>query len=87
MSLFRQDFLAVNGFNEDFVGWGKEDSELAVRLYKQGLLRKDLKFRACCFHLYHQHYSREDLDRNIALLEAAMQSTTVYCANGVDKYT
>ncbi|HTZ17984.1 MAG TPA: glycosyltransferase family 2 protein [Dissulfurispiraceae bacterium] len=86
MSLYRQDFLAVNGFNEDFVGWGKEDSELVVRLYKHGLLRKDLKFRACCFHLYHPHYSRDNLERNIRLLEAAQQDTTVYCTNGADKY-
>jgi glycosyltransferase involved in cell wall biosynthesis len=86
ISLFRSDFFAVNGFNEDFIGWGKEDSELVVRLYKRGLLRKDLKFRACCFHLYHTHYSSDKLERNIKLLEAAQNSDTVYCPNGLDKY-
>jgi glycosyltransferase involved in cell wall biosynthesis len=86
MSLYRSDFLAVNGFNEDFVGWGKEDSELAVRLYKNGIMRKDLKFRACCFHLYHAHFDRDNLKKNINLLEAAQLSTTIYCANGADKY-
>ena len=40
-ALYRKDFLAVNGLNEDFVGWGREDSELAVRLFKYGLKRKD----------------------------------------------
>ncbi|MDX1407881.1 MAG: glycosyltransferase family 2 protein, partial [Saprospiraceae bacterium] len=28
LSMFREAFEKVNGFNEDFVGWGKEDSEL-----------------------------------------------------------
>ncbi|HSW64682.1 MAG TPA: glycosyltransferase family 2 protein [Dissulfurispiraceae bacterium] len=85
LSIFRKDFLAVNGFNEDFVGWGKEDSELVARLYKHGLYRKDLKFRACCFHLYHKHYSRENLEKNIQLLQASVNAPA-FCANGVDKY-
>ena len=32
MAFFREDFLSVNGFNEDFVGWGREDSEFGARL-------------------------------------------------------
>lgn len=32
MSFFKSDFLAVNGFNEDFVGWVKDDSELVVKI-------------------------------------------------------
>ncbi len=86
MSMFRTDFLAVNGFNEDFEGWGKEDSELAVRLFRNGTLRKDVKFRACCFHLYHSHFDRSGLRRNEELLERALGSEERFCRNGVDKY-
>lgn len=86
MSFFRKDVIAVNGFNEDFTGWGKEDSELAVRFYKYGLRRKDLKFRACCYHLYHNLYSRDNLKRNIALLEKAKSDSDYFCKNGIDKY-
>ncbi len=86
MSFFRTDLFQVNGFNEDFEGWGKEDSELVVRLYKLGVRRKDLKFRGCCFHLFHPHYSSDKLERNIKLLEEAKGSDTVYCPSGLDKY-
>lgn len=86
MSFFKSDFLAVNGFNEDFVGWGKEDSELVVRFYKLGLMRKDVKFRLCCYHLWHEEFSRDRLKQNIALLEDAMSQEGYYCTNGVDKY-
>lgn len=86
MSFYRNDFIAVNGFNEDFEGWGKEDSELAVRLYKYGLKRKDLKFRACCYHLFHPYYDRDNLERNIGLLEKAQVASGYFCSNGVDKY-
>jgi hypothetical protein len=57
-----------------------------VRLYRNGVWRKDLKFRACCFHLYHDNYGRDKLEHNIGLLEAARKDTLIYCANGVDKY-
>ena len=86
MSFFRKDFITVNGFNEDFEGWGKEDSELVVRFYKYGLRRKDIKFRAYCIHLYHTEYSRENLGGNIAILDKAISSNGFFCKNGIDKY-
>ncbi len=86
MSFFRKDFITVNGFNEDFEGWGKEDSELVVRFYQVGLRRKDIKFRAYCIHLYHTEYSRENLGENIALLDRAISRNEFFCKNGIDKY-
>lgn len=86
MSMFGKDFFSVNGFNEDFLGWGKEDSELVARLYKLGVKRKDVKFRACCFHLFHELYDRGNVDRNIALLQESIKKVEHYCKNGVDKY-
>ena len=86
MSFFKKDFIAVNGFNEDFEGWGKEDSELVVRFYKYGLKRKDVKFRSCCYHLFHQPFSRENLEKNIALLDYAQKNGGYFCENGLDKY-
>lgn len=86
ISFFKKDFIAINGFNEDFEGWGKEDSELVVRFYKYGLKRKDVKFRACCYHLYHQSFSRENLKKNIALLNYAKKNDEYFCKNGLDKY-
>lgn len=86
MSVFRRDFLAVNGFNEDFKGCGKEDSELVARLYRFGIKRKDIKFRASCFHLYHEFFDRDRLDRNIELLQQSINSDGYYCKNGVDQY-
>lgn len=87
MSFFRKDIVAVNGFNEDFEGWGKEDSELAERFYKYGLKRKDLKFRACCYHLHHKDFDRAGLEANIRLLEKTAAGESYFCPNGMDKYT
>ena len=39
-SCWKKDFIIVNGYNEDMVGWGFEDSELSVRLINKGLFKK-----------------------------------------------
>jgi glycosyltransferase involved in cell wall biosynthesis len=84
MGIFRADVVAVNGFNHDFEGWGREDSEFAVRLFKHGLVRKEHSFRAICYHLWHPENSRTRLSDNDRLLEAAMVADTSVCRNGLN---
>ena len=86
-ALYREDFLAVNGLNEDFIGWGREDSELAVRLLKYGLKRKDVPFSAIVFHLWHEENVNETFDRNETILAEAIKSSSFYCKNGICKQT
>ncbi|MDI6736610.1 MAG: glycosyltransferase family 2 protein [bacterium] len=85
-SLFKKDFIKVNGFNEAFQGWGREDSELAVRLFNSRLYRKNIKFSAIQYHLYHSEHDRTNLSKNDYLLELAKQKKFTYCENGLDKY-
>ena len=85
MSFFREDIFAVNGFNEDFTGWGREDSELAVRLYRYGLKRKSHPFMAICFHLWHEPNSTDNLKANDAILEDSVRSREYCCKNGLEK--
>jgi len=83
MGFFSKDIAAVNGFNQDFVGWGREDSELAVRLYRYGLRRKGHPFMAICFHLWHEGYDRATLEINDQLLSNTMESDEYFCPNGL----
>ncbi len=85
MGFFREDLMAVNGFNEDFVGWGREDSELAARLYKYGLGRKSHPFRALCFHLWHEENDRSGLEKNEELLADVLARPEYRCKNGISK--
>ncbi len=84
MGVFRADVVAVNGFNHDFEGWGREDSEFAVRLFKHGLIRKEHPFRAICYHLWHPENPRTRVPDNDRLLERAMAADTCVCHNGLD---
>ena len=84
-ALYRKDLLAINGLNEDFVGWGREDSELAVRLLKNGLKRRNAPFSAIVFHLWHEEHGKESLAENDKLLAEAIKSPRSYCKNGICK--
>jgi len=83
MGFFREDIFSVNGFNQNFVGWGREDSELAVRLFRYGLRRKSHAFMAICYHLWHQENERDRLSVNDELLQKLIESDEYFCPNGL----
>lgn len=85
-AFWKKDALAVNGFNEDFVGWGREDSEFAVRLMNSGVRRRNLKFLATAYHLHHTICSRAHLPANDDILARAIADKLIRCGNGIDKY-
>jgi glycosyltransferase involved in cell wall biosynthesis len=83
MGFFRKDIFAVNGFNQDFVGWGREDTELAIRFRGYGLKRKEHPFMAVCFHLWHEENDRRHLAVNDELLKRTINSNEYICSNGL----
>lgn len=84
MSFFKKDCLKVNGFNNEIEGWGREDSEFVVRLMKSGLVRKNIKFNAIQFHLYHPENNRTTLDKNDLILNKAIKNSSYFCENGIN---
>ena len=84
MGLFRKDVVAVNGFNHAFTGWGREDSEFVIRLYRHGLARREHPFRAICYHLWHRENPREHLEQNDRLMAEVLEAGTAYCEEGLD---
>jgi GT2 family glycosyltransferase len=86
LAIWRDDLIRVNGYNEAFTGWGREDSELAVRLMNAGVRRLDVRGRALCYHLWHPPASRANLLANDQLLEAAMAQKAVWCESGLSAH-
>jgi predicted glycosyltransferase involved in capsule biosynthesis len=79
--------MKVNGFNEAFEGWGREDSELVIRMLNLGLNRRYLKFSAVGYHLYHQENERASLADNDLLLAKTVSENLVRCEDGLDRYS
>ena len=84
MGLWREDALRVNGFDERFVGWGREDSEFTQRLLNSGLRRRRMRCGGVAFHLHHEERSREAVGGNDALLEETLRQGRVRCERGID---
>ena len=52
-SIWREDFERVNGFDENFEGWGGEDDDLGRRLRRAGIRLKSIVATTHAFHLWH----------------------------------
>lgn len=86
LAIWRTDLVRVNGYNEAFIGWGREDSELAVRLTNSGARRLDLRGRALCYHLLHPPVSRAELVGNDELLAKAILEKHARCEQGLSRH-
>jgi predicted glycosyltransferase involved in capsule biosynthesis len=86
LAFFKEDCMAINGFNEDFIGWGREDSEFAVRLLNRGIKRQNIKFNAIAYHLHHKENNRSCLPQNDTILKNTIEKKLAWCDNGIDKY-
>jgi glycosyltransferase involved in cell wall biosynthesis len=69
LAVWRSDLERVNGFDAAYTGWGKEDSDLVVRLLHAGVRRKDGRFATGVLHLWHPPADRSDLPQNESRLE------------------
>ncbi|GIU14887.1 MULTISPECIES: glycosyltransferase family 2 protein [unclassified Shewanella] len=82
-AFWRDDVYRVNGFNNDFEGWGPEDIEFFQRLFNTGLKCKKLNFKSNCYHIYHPSSSTASLAHNHKLLDDTIKQQLVECENGL----
>ena len=86
-AIHKSDIEKVNGFDENYVGWGQEDDDLGRRLYLAGIMPNPVMDTARVSHIWHErdasapqkwaegrnveYFSRKDIDP--------------YCKNGTKK--
>src|SRR5262249_8183960 len=63
-ALWRRDLDPVDGFDAAFTGWGREDSDIFVRMIRHGVCRKDGRLGATVLHLWHPEADRSRLGAN-----------------------
>lgn len=85
-SFFKSDFIAVNGYNENFRGWGREDSELALRFHNNGVLSKRIRYAGIVFHIWHKALSKDNLDTNDSIEKRTIRDKITRTELGVDQY-
>jgi glycosyltransferase involved in cell wall biosynthesis len=83
LAIWRSDLDRVDGFDADYSGWGKEDSDIIVRLLHAGVRRKDGVFATGVIHLWHAEADRSQLTDNERKLETVVVGDRVRAQCGM----
>lgn len=83
LAVWRADLDRIDGFDASFNGWGKEDSDLLVRLLHAGVRRKDGAFATGVIHLWHPEADRSLLLRNEQRLAEVVASRRIRATSGM----
>lgn len=81
---WKEDLVAVNGFNED-MKYGGQDRELGERLVNRGLRGKQIRYSAVCVHLDHKrsYKTPESIRFNQAVRAETRSKKKVWTENGI----
>jgi glycosyltransferase involved in cell wall biosynthesis len=85
LAVWRCDLERVDGFDASFNGWGREDSDLLIRLLRCGLRRKDGRFATGVIHLWHPDADRARLAANDARLDAVLHGNRTRAQRGLSQ--
>jgi len=86
LGIWKKDLVEVNGYDESYEGWGKEDSDLAARLYHAGRQRKFVHGRAIVYHLNHPPASRAQVPDAEKRLQETISSGRTKALRGLDQH-
>ena len=83
LGVWRSDLERIDGFDAAFNGWGREDSDLLVRLLHAGVRRKDGNFATGVLHLWHPEADRSSFEDNHDRLVDTLRSKRIVATIGV----
>lgn len=86
MAFWRDDLIAVNGYDERMVGYGGEDLDLSLRLINLGRQLRLLRFGGIEFHLHHKEVPRDPTSANAHLALQQFADGVSRCEFGLDQY-
>lgn len=85
-SCFKEDLLAINGFNEE-MDYGGLDREVGERLFNLGVLAKQIRYSAICLHLDHErkYADKSKILNNLAIRKFNKKNNITWIKNGIKK--
>ncbi|CAM4015619.1 glycosyltransferase [Arcobacter cloacae] len=86
-SCFKENFLKINGFNEDFINPAEgEDVDPSWRFREVGIELKSIRLVANIAHLYHEKRFDDDIGKiNREIMDKTKIENVFYCKNGIEK--
>jgi glycosyltransferase involved in cell wall biosynthesis len=87
VGIWREDYERINGYDENFQGWGCEDDDLRLRLRRAGVRIESILPWTHTYHLWHPvdvtYPDKWRAGRNVAYLKR--RGVLVRCRNGLVK--
>lgn len=84
MAFWKEDLIKINGFDERYTSWGREDSDIAMRMMHAGVKRINLKWAALCYHLH--HHVEQKASNNDHLLFEVIRTKSILSQIGIDQH-
>lgn len=83
---WKEDMLAINGFNES-MQYGGLDREFGERLVNMGIRSKQIRYSAICVHLDHSrpYKNKELIERNKEIRRNVKANKIIKTPNGIEK--
>jgi glycosyltransferase involved in cell wall biosynthesis len=87
IGIWRTDYQRINGFDENFEGWGWEDDDLGQRLRRAGVRLRSILAWTMTFHMWHPTDATFPEPGRISRNQQYMQRSgaLVRCRNGLVK--
>lgn len=87
LGVWKQDIFMINGFDNQFIDHGGEDTDLVLRLINGGIKRKLASHTSPVIHLYHKRQSSVDSGKAYKdkAFEALRQDNVVKVRNGLNE--
>ena len=86
LAVWRSDLDRIDGYDANFSGWGREDSDLIVRLIRSGVRRKDGIFATGVLHLWHPEADRARLAENQHRLDQVIAGDRIRAERGLSAF-
>lgn len=83
LAFWREDYIKINGNDEDFIGWGCEDRDFIIRLGRAGVLNHRIQFIGIVYHLWHVEEDRSFHQANRTL---CYTKKDIVCIKGISQY-
>ena len=85
LAFWKSDFIAVNGYNNDLLGWGHEDEELAARFINNGIVKKIVKLCAVQYHLDHPINNKDLKHLHENAVQRVVKNNIKRCTDGYER--
>jgi len=87
LALWREDFLRINGFDENYRGWGCEDDDFGLRLHQAGIRVCSIRRWTRTYHLWHPRVATapQKVSKGINFQYLHRAGRLTKCRNGFKK--